>query len=58
MHGLAYRSNTFIVTDDKIKGIFRVHQFEKVEQFVLTEPEKSWEMFDSMIQASEEQVNS
>jgi seryl-tRNA synthetase len=35
-------------------GIFRVHQFEKVEQFVLTEPEKSWEMFDSMIAASEE----
>ena len=35
-------------------GIFRVHQFEKVEQFVLTVPEKSWEMFDSMIAASEE----
>lgn len=34
-------------------GIFRVHQFEKVEQFVLTEPEKSWEMFDQMIGASE-----
>ncbi|EPQ51884.1 serine-tRNA ligase [Gloeophyllum trabeum ATCC 11539] len=35
-------------------GIFRVHQFEKVEQFCITEPEKSWEMFDSMIGASEE----
>ncbi|KAF9904791.1 Cytosolic seryl-tRNA synthetase [Lobosporangium transversale] len=35
-------------------GIFRVHQFEKVEQFCLTEPEKSWEMFDHMIQNSEE----
>jgi len=35
-------------------GIFRVHQFEKVEQFCITEPEKSWEMFDSMIAASEE----
>jgi seryl-tRNA synthetase len=34
-------------------GIFRVHQFEKVEQFCLTEPEKSWEMFDSMIATSE-----
>ncbi|KAH7033335.1 uncharacterized protein B0I36DRAFT_321235 [Microdochium trichocladiopsis] len=34
-------------------GIFRVHQFEKVEQFVLTDPEKSWEMFDEMIAASE-----
>ncbi|KAH9974264.1 serine-tRNA ligase [Lactifluus volemus] len=35
-------------------GIFRVHQFEKIEQFCITEPEKSWEMFDSMIAASEE----
>ncbi|KAJ2812719.1 Cytosolic seryl-tRNA synthetase [Coemansia furcata] len=34
-------------------GIFRVHQFEKIEQFVLAEPEKSWEMFDEMIGASE-----
>ncbi|XP_052780771.1 serine--tRNA ligase, cytoplasmic-like [Mya arenaria] len=33
------------------RGIFRVHQFEKVEQFVLTSPHenKSWEMFDEMI---------
>ncbi|KAJ2498482.1 Cytosolic seryl-tRNA synthetase [Coemansia sp. RSA 1972] len=36
------------------QGLFRVHQFEKIEQFVLTEPEKSWEMFDDMIGASEE----
>ncbi|KAJ2899424.1 Cytosolic seryl-tRNA synthetase [Coemansia aciculifera] len=35
-------------------GLFRVHQFEKVEQFVITEPEKSWEMFDDMIGASED----
>ncbi|TVY49490.1 Serine--tRNA ligase, cytoplasmic [Lachnellula occidentalis] len=35
-------------------GIFRVHQFEKVEQFVLTDPEKSWETFDEMITISEE----
>ncbi|TCD64894.1 Cytosolic seryl-tRNA synthetase [Steccherinum ochraceum] len=34
-------------------GIFRVHQFEKVEQFCITEPEKSWEMFDTMIATSE-----
>ncbi|KAF8958967.1 hypothetical protein BDZ97DRAFT_1667771 [Flammula alnicola] len=34
-------------------GIFRVHQFEKVEQFVITDPEKSWEMFDTMIANSE-----
>ncbi|KAF8477459.1 hypothetical protein BDZ91DRAFT_709292 [Kalaharituber pfeilii] len=34
-------------------GIFRVHQFEKIEQFVITEPEKSWEAFDEMIATSE-----
>ncbi|KAG0632994.1 hypothetical protein HOY80DRAFT_1065476 [Tuber brumale] len=35
-------------------GIFRVHQFEKIEQFVITDPEKSWEAFDEMINYSEE----
>ncbi|KAK9479479.1 hypothetical protein V1514DRAFT_328032 [Lipomyces japonicus] len=35
-------------------GIFRVHAFEKIEQFVITEPEKSWEEFDRMIAHSEE----
>ncbi|KAL5332369.1 hypothetical protein BJX70DRAFT_135844 [Aspergillus crustosus] len=35
-------------------GIFRVHQFEKIEQFVLTKPENSWEVFDEMIATSEE----
>ena len=25
-------------------GIFRVHQFEKIEQFVITNPEESWQM--------------
>lgn len=35
-------------------GIFRVHAFEKIEQFVLTEPEKSWQEFDRMIGLSEE----
>ncbi|KAG0198022.1 Cytosolic seryl-tRNA synthetase [Mortierella sp. GBA30] len=35
-------------------GVFRVHQFDKVEQFCLAEPEHSWEMFDKMIQTSEE----
>ncbi|RDB19707.1 Serine--tRNA ligase, cytoplasmic [Hypsizygus marmoreus] len=34
-------------------GIFRVHQFEKVEQFVITDPKKSWEMFDTMVENSE-----
>jgi seryl-tRNA synthetase len=35
-------------------GIFRIHQFEKVEQFLLTSPEKSWEAFDDMLATSEE----
>lgn len=34
-------------------GIFRVHQFEKVEQFCLTTPEKSWEMQEEMIKIAE-----
>ncbi|KAJ7756990.1 hypothetical protein B0H16DRAFT_1371045 [Mycena metata] len=34
-------------------GIFRVHQFEKVEQFLVTDPTKSWEMFDELVQNSE-----
>lgn len=38
------------------RGIFRVHQFEKVEQFVLTSPHdnKSWEMMDEMIGNAEQ----
>lgn len=35
-------------------GIFRVHAFEKIEQFCITEPEKSWEEFDRMISLSEQ----
>ncbi|QUC18976.1 uncharacterized protein UV8b_03217 [Ustilaginoidea virens] len=35
-------------------GIYRVHQFEKIEQFLLTDPEKSWEAFNDMIAISEE----
>uniref|UniRef100_A0A8C5PBA8 Serine--tRNA ligase, cytoplasmic n=1 Tax=Leptobrachium leishanense TaxID=445787 RepID=A0A8C5PBA8_9ANUR len=37
------------------RGIFRVHQFEKIEQFVFASPHdnKSWEMFDEMIQTAE-----
>ncbi|KAJ8265978.1 hypothetical protein COCON_G00150770 [Conger conger] len=38
------------------RGIFRVHQFEKIEQFVFSSPHdnKSWEMFDEMIETAEE----
>lgn len=35
-------------------GIFRIHQFEKVEQFLITHPEKSWEAFNDMLATSEE----
>jgi len=35
-------------------GIFRVHQFEKVEQFVFSKPEDSYKLFDEMIALSEE----
>jgi len=37
------------------RGIFRVHQFEKVEQFVLTSPHDntSWEMMTEMIDNAE-----
>lgn len=32
-----------------VRGIFRVHQFEKVEQLCIVQPDKSWDMFFSMI---------
>uniref|UniRef100_A0A1B6DPL4 serine--tRNA ligase n=1 Tax=Clastoptera arizonana TaxID=38151 RepID=A0A1B6DPL4_9HEMI len=36
------------------RGIFRVHQFEKIEQFTITSPHdnKSWIMMDEMIELS------
>ena len=36
------------------KGIFRVHQFEKVEQFVFTRPEDSWNEHEKMLAITEE----
>ncbi|XP_067913326.1 serine--tRNA ligase, cytoplasmic isoform X1 [Heterodontus francisci] len=37
------------------RGIFRVHQFEKIEQFVFASPHdnKSWDMFEEMIGTAE-----
>ncbi|EPR63283.1 putative seryl-tRNA synthetase, cytoplasmic [Toxoplasma gondii TgCatPRC2] len=35
-------------------GIFRIHQFEKVEQFCITTPEESWKMHEDMIGMAEE----
>jgi len=37
-----------------IKGIFRVHQFHKVEQFAFTLPEQSWDAFNILIRNAEE----
>lgn len=36
------------------KGIFRVHQFEKVEQFVFTRPDDSWHEHERMLAIAEE----
>jgi len=36
------------------KGIFRVHQFEKVEQLVFSKPDESWKEHERMISVAEE----
>lgn len=36
------------------RGIFRTHQFNKVEQFILCKPEDSWEMHEELIRNAEE----
>jgi seryl-tRNA synthetase len=36
------------------KGIFRVHQFNKVEQFILSDEESSWKHLDELLANSEE----
>ena len=36
------------------KGIFRVHQFEKVEQFVFCKPEESWHWHEFLLKNAEE----
>lgn len=36
------------------KGIFRVHQFEKVEQFVFSKPDDSWKEHELLIKNAEE----
>lgn len=35
-----------------LRGIFRVHQFEKIEQFCITTPDKSWDMHLQMLKIS------
>lgn len=41
-----------------VRGLFRVHQFEKVEQFCITSPEESWDMHEKMAKISEEFLKS
>ena len=36
------------------KGIFRVHQFDKIEQFVFSRPEESWKEHEKMLTIAEE----
>ncbi len=36
------------------KGIFRIHQFEKIEQFVFCKPEDSWKEFELILKNSGE----
>lgn len=36
------------------KGIFRVHQFDKVEEFVFCKPEESWSWLEKLLEYSEE----
>jgi len=38
------------------KGIFRTHQFNKVEQFVFCKPEDSWEIHEQLLHNAEELV--
>jgi len=37
-----------------LKGIFRVHQFHKIEQFVFAKPEESWDIMEELISNAEE----
>lgn len=37
-----------------MKGIFRVHQFEKVEQFIYCRPDESWREHERMLALSED----
>jgi len=38
------------------RGIFRTHQFNKVEQFVFCKPEESWKIHEELIKNAEELV--
>jgi len=39
---------------EQTRGIWRIHQFEKVEQFIFADPENSWELHDELLANAEE----
>ena len=51
-----WQLQTFEETGEPKAYIFRVHQFEKIEQFVITSPhdDASWKVLDEMIGNAEE----
>ncbi|MHA2003338.1 MAG: serine--tRNA ligase [Candidatus Thorarchaeota archaeon] len=38
------------------KGVFRVHQFNKIEQFVFSHPDESWAIHEELLQNEEEYI--
>jgi seryl-tRNA synthetase len=36
------------------KGLWRTHQFNKIEQFVFSKPDQSWEIYDELLKNTEE----
>jgi len=49
----AFRKEAGAANKD-LKGIFRVHQFHKVEQFIFSAPEDSWKLHEELIRNAEE----
>lgn len=49
----AFRKEAGAANKD-LKGIFRVHQFHKVEQFIFSVPEDSWKLHEELIRNAEE----
>jgi seryl-tRNA synthetase len=35
-------------------GIFRIHQFEKIEQYIFCKPENSWKFYEELLENAEE----
>lgn len=36
------------------KGLFRMHQFNKIEQFIFSKPENSWDLHEELLENAEE----